>query len=147
MLNQNVDSKIGAMADEIQPLQALLDNIRVKNLNVFLEKLRGVNKVSLECTEIEGKSIISRALSGYFVPGVHSSDYDVLGSKIIDAYIESADRHPILIAAKCGHHEILGSLMNDPGYKQFGVTTEDRKENVLHIGKLFQKCEKCMALL
>ena len=62
MLNQNVDSKIGAMADEIQPLQALLDNIRVKNLNVFLEKLRGVNKVSLECTEIEGKSIICNKL-------------------------------------------------------------------------------------
>ena len=88
MLNQNVDSKIGAMADEIQPLQALLDNIRVKNLNGFLETLRGVNKVSLECTEIEGKSIISRLLSGDFLPGVHSSDYDVLGSKIIDAYIE-----------------------------------------------------------
>ena len=90
--------------------------------------------MSLECTEIEGKSIISRALSGYFVPGVHSSDYDVLGSKIIDAYIESADRHPILIAAKYGHHEILRSLMNELLPEKFRVTT-DRKENVLHIGK------------
>ena len=139
MLNQNVDSKIGAMADEIQQLHILLDNIRDENLNGFLEKLAGVSKVSLECTEIEGETIISHALSKDFVPGVRSSDYNVRGSKIIDAYIGSDDRHPILVAAKCGHHEILASLMNELGQKQFGVTTEDRKENVLHIGKHFWK--------
>ena len=134
MLNQNVDSKIGAMADEIQQLHILLDNIRDENLNGFLEKLAGVSKVSLECTEIEGETIISHALSKDFVPGVRSMDYNVLGSKIIDAYIESGDWHPILIAAKYGHHEILRSLMNELLPEKFRVTT-DRKENVLHIGK------------